>query len=121
MACTQPYRRKEMRTIDKQTYVVMQSKLTKILSSNTNTVNEIFSISKDLPEQLHTVLYLFGNKIAAINHNSNRLFISNAGYRTNTTQARLNALGAGIYQKEGKWFWKDEVEFPNNVWVELVE
>lgn len=55
-----------------------------------------------------TRLYLFGNLIAE--KIENRLFITNAGYFTNTTKERLNALpNVGISQKKGKWYLNGKV------------
>ena len=48
-------------------------------------------------------LKLFGNKIAA-RLSDGRMWISNAGWFSNTTKERLNGLpGVGIYQKNGNW------------------
>jgi hypothetical protein len=48
-------------------------------------------------------LYLFGNKIAE--KRKDGLYITNAGWRSNTTKERLNALpNVSIYQKNGEWF-----------------
>jgi hypothetical protein len=55
-----------------------------------------------------TYLKLFGNKIAALLPNG-RLWISNAGWKSNTTKERLNALpGVNIYQKRKIWFLNDQ-------------
>jgi hypothetical protein len=49
-------------------------------------------------------LKLFGNKIAARLGNGN-LWISNAGWFSNTTKERLNALpNVRIHQKDWEWF-----------------
>ena len=49
-------------------------------------------------------LKLFGNKIAA-RLSDGRMWISNAGWATNTTKERLNALpGVHIVQKDWSWF-----------------
>ena len=48
-------------------------------------------------------LKLFGNKIAAIDNG--RMWISNAGWDSNTTKERLNGLpGVSINQKKGEWY-----------------
>jgi len=48
-------------------------------------------------------MYLHDNLIASIGPMG--LYISNAGWATNTTKERLNALtGVSIYQKDFEWF-----------------
>jgi hypothetical protein len=50
-----------------------------------------------------TKLYLFDNLIAVKENNVIR--ISNAGWESNTTKERLNALsGVNIVQKKGTWY-----------------
>lgn len=50
-----------------------------------------------------TALFLFGNKIAEWRPDG--LWISNAGWKSNTTKERLNALpGVSIHQKDFAWF-----------------
>jgi hypothetical protein len=50
----------------------------------------------------HT-LYLHGNKIAE--WRDNQLWITHAGWPSNTTKERLNGLpGVSIYQKAGQWY-----------------
>jgi hypothetical protein len=54
-------------------------------------------------------LLLHGNLIATKKVNvatqENTLFITNAGWQSNTTKERLNGLnGVGIYQKKGQWY-----------------
>lgn len=50
-----------------------------------------------------TKMFLFGNLIAKME--DGKLFITNAGWRTNTTKERLNGLkGVNIYQKKGTWY-----------------
>lgn len=50
-----------------------------------------------------SALYLHGNKIAE--HRSDGLYISNAGWQSNTTKERLNGLpGVSICQKKGVWY-----------------
>lgn len=55
-------------------------------------------------------VYLYGNHIATIDHNSVQLF-DGGGYQTATTKSRLNAIcsanaiaGEGVFQKAGVWF-----------------
>lgn len=48
-------------------------------------------------------LFLFGNKIAE--HREDGLYITNAGWETNTTKERLNALpGVSISQVKHVWY-----------------
>lgn len=52
-------------------------------------------------------VYLHGNHIAQITPDS--VSICDCGWQTPTTKSRLNAIlhelcGAGIYQKQGKWY-----------------
>lgn len=50
-----------------------------------------------------TSLYLHGNRIAW--HDGNNIIITNAGWFSNTTKERLNALpGVHISQKKGEWY-----------------
>jgi len=62
-------------------------------------------------------LLLHGNCIAK--RVEGKILISNAGWESNTTKERLNGLGAGIYQKNYSWYWKDGEDFPHNTFVEL--
>jgi hypothetical protein len=55
-----------------------------------------------------TALYLHGNKIAE--KRSDGLYISNAGWQSNTTKERLNALsGVSVWQKKGQWYLNGEL------------
>lgn len=50
-----------------------------------------------------TALFLHGNKIAE--WRGGELWITNAGWSSNTTKERLNGLpGVRIFQKAGQWF-----------------
>lgn len=52
-------------------------------------------------------LYLHGNKIAE--YRDGQLHITAAGWKTNTTKERLNALpGVSINQKAGQWYLNGE-------------
>lgn len=54
-----------------------------------------------------TKLFLFGNLIAVKENGVTR--ISNAGWESNTTKERLNALhGVHIQQKKGVWYLNGE-------------
>lgn len=51
------------------------------------------------------VMELHGNEIAAMDSRNHSLYITNAGWATNTTKERLNGLpNVSIKQKSGKWF-----------------
>ena len=54
-------------------------------------------------------LYLHGNLIATKNHVTNEIWITNAGWFSNTTKERLNAIpGVSIYQKNWIWYLNDK-------------
>lgn len=58
---------------------------------------------------------LHGNKIAVGNVNEKSVRISHAGWETNTTKSRLNALLAvnSINQRNFVWYLDNEKEFNN--------
>lgn len=62
-------------------------------------------------------LFLFGNLIAVYYDNGD-LEITNAGWATNTTKNRLNALGANITQKKGQWYLNGELW--DGSWAKLI-
>jgi hypothetical protein len=63
-----------------------------------------------------TNLFLFGNKIARWRHDG--LWITNAGWKSNTTKERLNALsGVNISQIRGVWYLNG-VEW-NGTWINI--
>lgn len=48
---------------------------------------------------------LFGNCIASLDLKTKIVTITNAGWKSNTTKERLNALnGVSISQKKGEWY-----------------
>ena len=67
------------------------------------------SVSYDKAENLSEVR-LHGNLIAWLDHTKQVLTISSAGWTTNTTKSRLNALlhefntGISVFQKNWDWF-----------------
>lgn len=69
------------------------------------------------------VLCLYGHKIARREDFQSmgiaaKLYITNAGYQTRTTQDRLNALpGVSIVQRKGQWFLNG-VEWDGS-WIEV--
>jgi hypothetical protein len=71
-----------------------------------------------------TELRLHGNLIAEHVNESGQVYISNAGWATPTTKARLNAvleyLGqTGIYQAQNIWYWRGHDEFPLDEFVRI--
>jgi hypothetical protein len=55
-----------------------------------------------------TALFLHGNKIAE--KRSDGLYVSNAGWMSNTTKERLNALpNVSIHQKNWQWYMNGEL------------
>lgn len=53
-------------------------------------------------------LKLHGNKIAAL-ESDGKMWVSNAGWKSNTTKERLNGLpGVNIYQRNWVWFLNDQ-------------
>ena len=64
-----------------------------------------------------TTLYLHDNAIAKFDENG-RLWITNAGWKSNTTKERLNGIpGVSIYQKDFTWYLNDEPW--NGDWVRI--
>ena len=57
-----------------------------------------------------SAVYLHGNQIATVDHNTNALKLSSCGWQSVTTKSRLNAILQGIigcasvYQKNWNWF-----------------
>ena len=63
-----------------------------------------------------TSLYLHGNKIAE--YREDGLYITNAGWRSNTTKERLNGLpNVRIYQSKGIWYLNGEAWSGN--WIKV--
>ena len=72
-----------------------------------NKGNGNFSNTSVITEGNMTKMFLFGNLIAKLEND--KLFITNAGWKSNTTKERLNALkGVNILQKKGEWFLNGE-------------
>src|SRR5690554_1790367 len=68
-----------------------------------------------------TEMRLHGNLIAERVHETGQVFISNAGWSSNTTKERSNGIietvrspADKIYQKDFKWYYADGLEFPSN-------
>lgn len=68
--------------------------------------NGTFSNTTVVTENGVSKMYLFGNLIATLEHNVGGVMkITNAGWRSNTTKERLNALpNVNIKQVKGEWF-----------------
>ena len=55
-------------------------------------------------------VYLHGNQIATVDHNTNALKLSSCGWQSVTTKSRLNAIlqgliaGASVFQKQFDWY-----------------
>ena len=72
-----------------------------------NKENGNFNNTSVITEGNITKMFLFGNLIAKLEND--KLFITNAGWKSNTTKERLNALkGVNIFQKKGEWFLNGE-------------
>jgi beta-xylosidase len=64
-----------------------------------------------------TTLYLHDNAIAKFDKDG-RLWITNAGWKSNTTKERLNGLpGVSIHQRNYTWYLNDEQW--NGDWVRI--
>jgi hypothetical protein len=64
-----------------------------------------------------TTLYLHDNAIAKFDEYG-RLWITNAGWKSNTTKERLNGLpGVSIHQRNYTWYLNDEPW--NGDWVRI--
>ena len=93
-----------MRQIEKQMNFALSNKGN---FSNSNT-----SVTYHSSENLSEVR-LHGNLIAWFDHTKQLLAISSAGWHTNTTKSRLNALlyeintGVRVFQKNYDWFVSD--------------
>ena len=55
-------------------------------------------------------VYLHGNQIATVDHNTNAVKLSSCGWQSVTTKSRLNAIlqevitGASVFQRDFIWF-----------------
>ena len=82
------------------------------LSNKGNWSNSNTSVSYHSSENLSEVR-LHGNLIAWLDHTKQVLAISSAGWHTNTTKSRLNALlyefntGIRVFQKDFDWYVSD--------------
>ena len=93
-----------MRQIEKQMNFALSNK-GNFSSSNTCVT---YHSSENLSE-----VRLHGNLIAWLDHTTQTLALSSAGWHTNTTKSRLNALlyefntGIRVFQKDFSWFVSD--------------
>ncbi len=93
-----------MRKIERQMNFALSNKGN--FSSSNTTVT--FHSSENLSE-----VRLHGNLIAWLDHTTQTLALSSAGWHTNTTKSRLNALlyefntGIRVFQKDFDWFVTD--------------
>ena len=93
-----------MRKIERQMNFALSNKGN--FSSSNTTVT--FHSSENLSE-----VRLHGNLIAWLDHTTQTLALSSAGWHTNTTKSRLNALlyefntGIRVFQKQFDWFVTD--------------
>ena len=93
-----------MRQIERQMNFALSNKGN--FSSSNTTVT--FHSSENLSE-----VRLHGNLIAWLDHTTQTLALSSAGWHTNTTKSRLNALlyefntGIRVFQKDFDWFVTD--------------
>ena len=72
-----------------------------------NKVNGNFSNTSVITEGNTTKMFLFENLIAKLEND--KLFITSAGWKSNTTKERLNGLkGVNIFTKKGKLFLNGE-------------
>jgi hypothetical protein len=79
-------------------------KITKLASEAFN-LTEVFSLSNTVVSVEDGVvkLFLHGNLIAK--KVGGELFVTNAGWKSNTTKERLNGLcGVTVCQKKGEWY-----------------
>ena len=65
-------------------------------------------VRKSISGNIEVAVYLFGNKIMEQYEDGDgkvEMFFSLAGWNTNTTRSRLNALGIEVRQKKGEPMW----------------
>jgi len=58
-------------------------------------------------------VFLHGHRIYGKNTKTGKEFFSDCGYKTKTTKSRLNALGAGVYQKDFSWYTQEGEPWKN--------
>ena len=91
---------------------IIEKQMNFALSNKGNWSNSNTSVSYHSSENLSEVR-LHGNLIAWLDHSKQVLALSSAGWHTNTTKSRLNALlyefntGIRVFQKDFDWFVSD--------------
>ena len=91
---------------------IIEKQMNFALSNKGNFSKDNTSVSYHPSENLSEVR-LHGNLIAWFDHTKQLLAISSAGWRTNTTKSRLNALlheinaGVTLFQKNWVWYVSD--------------
>jgi len=87
--------------------------------ANTEVLHKAILRSGKFPMGDHfTVLELHGNEIAAKDSRDGSLWVTNAGWQTNTTKERLNGInGVSISQVKGVWYLNGK-EW-NGEWVKV--
>ena len=94
-----------------------------------NKENFELSNTKVVTERGISKVYLHNNLIAKYNHSRDKLSITHAGWKTNTTKERLNGViktirsgRDGVYQNKGVWYLKtnnDTISIDNEKWFSL--
>jgi hypothetical protein len=92
-------------------------------------INTGNTLVTQFPETGTAEVTLFENKIAVVSYYSGVLNLSDCGHQTETTKSRINALldmlsnvggGQGIYQRSGKWYWREDQPWTGAATVRLV-
>ena len=94
-----------MRKITEQTVAAFMADQT-FKCDNTEVLHKAILRDGKFPQGDHfTVIELHGNEIAARDSRDGQIWVTNAGWATNTTKERLNSLpGVSISQKKGVWY-----------------
>jgi hypothetical protein len=92
-------------------------------SGNMDVSQSHHSISGQLGYERIISVRLHGNEIFAFRPDCQHIWISDCGWRTNTTKSRLNVLlgcfssGFGIFQKKGEWFFQGKTWSDPDKWT----
>lgn len=105
----------------------IESDMVAAIRSRQNYRNSNTVVDQADPENGYGEVRLFGNRIARFNYISGIIEFEDAGYRTETTKSRLNALigaftkpGQGIYQRDFDWYWQDGQEWDGSALAKLL-
>ena len=80
-----------------------------IQSFNNNESKTHGSNTRTFFDKENKITYLFLHENLIAKKESGKLFITNAGWQSNTTKERLNAInGVSIYQKNWVWYLNDK-------------